>query len=342
MMPAAYSVFVEFVACGAVILLAGRQLSRYGDVIAEKTGLGGTWVGLVLLATVTSLPELVTGVSAVTLADEPELAVGNVLGACVINLAMIVLLDALFREESLYTRASRGHVLSAGFGTILIAFVGVNLLWSQRWAAPAIGHVGLYTPILAVVYIAALRTLFQYELDHRDEYVTEAAARYGDVTLRQALVRYGVAAAFVVAAGVWLPFIGERMADAMGWHESFVGSLFLALATTLPEIAVTVSALRLGAVNLAIGNLFGSNLFNIFILAIDDVVYLRGPLLEHVSPVHAISVLSAVVMTGVAIVAFFYRPRVRLFQTIGWASLVILMMYLFNAYTLFLYGTQGS
>ncbi|MFZ5557894.1 MAG: sodium:calcium antiporter [Pseudomonadota bacterium] len=336
-----YSVFLEFVICAAIILVAGWQLSRYGDVIAEKTGLGGTWIGLVLLATVTSLPELVTGISSVTLTDQPDLAVGNVLGACVINLALIVVLDALFREESLYTRASRGHVLSAGFGTILIAFVGVNLLWSQRWAAPAIGHVGLYTPILAVVYVAALRTLFQYELEHREEYVSESAARYPDVSLRQALVRYGVAAAFVVGAGIWLPFIGARMADTMGWHESFVGSLFLALATTLPEIAVTVSALRLGAVNLAIGNLFGSNLFNIFILAIDDVAYLRGPLLSHVSPVHAISVLSAVVMTGIAIVAFFYRPRARVFQTIGWASLVILMMYLFNAYTLFLYGTES-
>ncbi|HSO07349.1 MAG TPA: sodium:calcium antiporter [Pelomicrobium sp.] len=342
MMPAPYSVFVEFAVCGAVILTAGRQLSRYGDVIAEKTGLGGTWIGLVLLATVTSLPELVTGVTAVTVADQPDLAVGNVLGACVINLAMIVLLDALFREESLYTRASRGHVLSAGFGTILLAFVGVNLLWSQRWVEPAIGHVGLYTPIIAVVYVAGLRTLFRYELEHREDYVAESAARYPDVTLRQALTRYAVAAAFVVAAGVWLPFIGERMADAMGWHESFVGSLFLAFATTLPEITVTVAALRIGAINLAIGNLFGSNLFNIFILAIDDVAYLRGPLLAHVSPVHAVTILSAVVMTGMAIVAFFYRPKARLFKTIGWASLVILMMYLFNAYTLYLYGTEGS
>lgn len=335
-------VWIEFALCAALIAVTGRRLSLYGDVIAEKTGMGGTWIGLILLATVTSLPELITGASAVTLADQPDIAVGNVLGACIINLAVIVILDVLHRPEPIFARASRGHVLSAAFCVMLFGFVGVNLALAQRLNLPALGHVGLYSPVLAATYAVALRTVFAYERDNRAEYVEEVAARYPDLSLRQAAVGYAVAGAVVVAAGLWLPFIGERMADAMGWHASFVGSLFVAFATTLPELAVTLAALRLGAVDMAIGNLFGSNLFNIAILALDDVLYLKGPLLSHVSEVHTVSALSATVMTGVAIAGLFYRPRTRVFRTLGWASLAILVMYLLNSYVLYLHGTQGA
>ncbi|MGZ8160856.1 MAG: hypothetical protein ACXWT4_18925 [Methylobacter sp.] len=88
-----WPVFVEFAALALVIGGSGYFLSLYGDVIAEKTGLGGTWVGIALLATVTSLPELVTGISAVTYVNVPNIALGDALGSCVFNLLLIVLLD---------------------------------------------------------------------------------------------------------------------------------------------------------------------------------------------------------------------------------------------------------
>ncbi len=92
MLSPAVIAWLEFSLCAALIAVAGTKLSRYGDIIADKTGLGGAWIGLVLMATVTSLPELVTGVSAVALADAPDIAVGNVLGACIINLTIFLYL----------------------------------------------------------------------------------------------------------------------------------------------------------------------------------------------------------------------------------------------------------
>ncbi len=82
----------------------------------------------------------------------------------------------------------------------------------------------------------------------------------------------------MVGAGVWLPFVGADLADAMGWQRSFVGSLFVACATSVPELVVTIAALRFGAVNMAIANLLGSNLFDILILAVDDIFYRKGPI----------------------------------------------------------------
>jgi cation:H+ antiporter len=106
-------VWTQFVVCIAVIWAAGVHLSRSGDVIADKMGWSRNWVGLVLLATVTSLPELITGVSAVTLAHTPDVSLGDVLGSCVFNLSILIIVDGLHRHESLYTRASQGRVLSA-------------------------------------------------------------------------------------------------------------------------------------------------------------------------------------------------------------------------------------
>ena len=143
----------------------------------------------------------------------------------------------------------------------------------------------------------------------------------------------------VVAAGIWLPFAGTDLADAMGWDTTFVGSLFVAAATSLPELVVTIAAERIGALNMAIANLLGSNLFNMLVLGVDDIFYLRGPILWNVSPAHALSAASAVIMAGLVIVSLLYRPGKRLFRIIGWTSLGLFVVYIFNAYVVYLHGS---
>jgi cation:H+ antiporter len=331
-------IWLSLLASLAVIGVAGVRLSRNGDIIAEKSGLSRGWVGLIMLASVTSLPELVTGLSAVTVADVPDIAVGNILGACIFNLGFIVVLDFLYRKESIYTRARQGNVLAAGFGIVLISFAGFNLLLYRAGTMPSIGHVGLYTPVILLLYLLAMRTLYRYEQSQLTEFVEERAELYPQVSLRQAVRSYVVAALAVVAAGVWLPYIAADLADAMGWKQSFVGTLFVAAVTTAPEIVVTVSALRMGAVDLAIGNLFGSNLFNIAILAIDDLAYLPGPLFADVSISHVASAFSVIMMSGLAVVGLVLRPPSRVYRTVSWISLLLLAVYLLNTLFLYLYG----
>ncbi|HYE35452.1 sodium:calcium antiporter [Methylocaldum sp.] len=332
-----YSIWAEFAACLFLIGYAGTRLSVYGDVIADKTGLSGTWVGLVMLATATSLPELITGLSSVTLASAPNIAVGNVLGSCVLNLLTLVVVDFLHRKESIYRRASQGHILSAGFGVVMIGLVGFNVLLGQRngWA---IGHVGAYTPVIVLMYVIAVRAIFLYEKQQVIEFTEDVTDRYAGTSLRRAIAGYAWAAAIVVAAGVWMPFIATRLAVAMGWHTSFVGTLLVSAATTMPELMVTLGAVRLGALDMAIANLLGSNLFNIVIVAIDDLFYRPGPLLSQVSAIHGVSAMSAVIMTGLAIVGILYRPETRVLKTVGWISLGLFTVYLLNSTVLYLHS----
>ncbi|HQS81459.1 MAG TPA: sodium:calcium antiporter [Thiobacillus sp.] len=331
-------IWLSLLACLAVIGVAGVRLSRYGDIIAEKSGLSRGWVGLILLATVTSLPELVTGLSAVTLARVPDIAVGDILGSCVFNLLIIVVLDVLYRKESIYTRARQGNVLAAGYGIVLIGVGGFNLLLYRAGTMPSIGHVGLYTPVILLLYLLAMRTLYRYEQAQVSEYVEDRVELYPHVTLNKAVQGYAMAAAAVAAAGIWLPFIAKDLAEAMAWGQSFVGTLFVAAVTSAPEVVVTLAALRMGAVDLAIGNLFGSNLFNMAILAIDDLAYLPGPLLADVSISHAASAFSAMMMSGLAVVGLILRPASRVYRTVSWISLLLLVVYLLNTLFLYLYG----
>jgi cation:H+ antiporter len=332
------SIWLEFAACVALIGLAGPELCRSGDVIAEKTGMSGSWIGLVLLASVTSLPELVIGASAVTIADTPDIAIGDAFGSCVFNLTMLVVLDFLQRGESVYRRARLGHVVSAGFGVVLIGYAGMSLLLHGRGLGLAIGHIGSYTLVILFLYALAMRAVFTYEREHREEFAEELAERYPTMTLRRAVLRYALGAVVIVGAGIWLPFIAERIAEIMGWQTTFVGTLFVAGATSLPELVVTVFAVRIGALDMAIANLLGSNLFDMAIVAIDDLLYVKGPILSEVSPIHGVSAMSAVVMTGIVIVGLLYRPRRRVIRTVGWVSLGLFVMYLLNSYMLYLHG----
>jgi cation:H+ antiporter len=335
-MPATLVPWLEFALCAALIGMAGPLLTHYGDVIARLTGLSRTWIGLALLATATSLPELFTGISSVTVAAAPNIAVGDVLGSCVFNLVMLVLLDELSRGEPMYRRIDQGHVLTAGFGVILIGAAGAFLLLSQSALNVQFLHISGFTPFIIVLYFVAMRAAFVYE--RRAPRPPQIIKEERDITLRTALLRYAAAAAIVVAAGTWLPFIGHDLAEVMGWRESFVGTLFIAGATSVPELVVAVSALRLGAVDMAIGNLLGSNLFDILILAIDDIFYRKGPLLASVSPAHAITAFAAVIMSGIFVVAMLYKPETRVRGTIGWVSISLLLVYLFAAYAIYLHG----
>lgn len=337
-MSASVAVWIEFAICVALIGVAGTRLSRYGDIIAEKTGMGGTWIGLILLASVTSLPELVTGLSAVTIADVPNIAIGDALGSCVFNLSILIMLDFLYRSEPVYTRASQGHVLSAAFGIILLGLVGFSLMLAEQQTKWSLGHVGIYTPIIVMVYLLAMRTLFRYEKRQMAQLVEQRVEHYPDITLRHAARGYALAALVVLAAGIWLPFTGDRIAETMGWHKSFVGTLFVAFATSVPELVVTVAALRIGALDMAIGNVLGSNLFDILIVALDDLFFFKGPILGYVSPMHVVTVISAMGMSGIVIVGLYYRPPGRLLGTVGWVSLFLLGIFLLNSYVLYTHG----
>jgi cation:H+ antiporter len=320
-------------ALGALVIAgAGWALVGAAEVIAVRTGLGRAFLGMILVATITSLPELSTGVSAVAIAKSPDIAVGDIVGSCVFNLLLFTLADITSPRVAFYGRLSPTHNLTAAFGMILLGVLALTIL-APETSRFAIGHVGLYSVLLALLYCGAARLL--YAVSVRGAPASEEPEPQAGLSLRSAVMRCAAAGGAVMIAGVLLAVSANRIAAETGLSASFVGVLFVGAATSLPEVATTLAAVRLRAFDLAAGNLLGSNLFNMVILVIDDIAYVNGPLLASTATALATPAVVAIVMTAVIVAALNFVKRTKPHPVDIWAGVSLGALYLFNAWLLF-------
>ena len=313
---------LEFIVATAVILAAGSQLSYYSDVIAEKTRLGRVLVGLILLASITSLPELVTGVSSVLTHDLPEIAVGDVLGSCMFNLLIIVMLDR-FSRAPILNEVRKSQKIASMFAIVLLLLITVALV-AGDWF-PSIMWFGVYSVVIVPAWLIFILTVHRAEVQSVANDLPTYPEPFADITSGRAFSMFSFYAVVIVVVAAYLPVLGEEIAQLTGLGQTFVGTMFVALSTSLPEVAVSVAALRIGASDLAIGNLLGSNLFNLVILALDDFFFTRGPILAEVSMNHAIASVGAASMTVVVLLAITFGsgPKSGSLSPASWAILAI-------------------
>jgi len=331
-------IWLKFLFCLGVILFAGTRLARYGDAIAKKTGLGGIWVGLVLLAAITSIPELVTGVSSAALVKLPDLAVGTLFGSCMFNLAILALLDILHRRTPVLSEVRRRHIASAGVGILLIAVAAVSIFAGERLSGLGLGWVGVPSIIILVLYLVSVWGMFRFERSQPVQRVEAASPQYAEISMRSVYFRFTLAAIAVIGAGIWLSFIGDEIGQTYAWDASFVGSLFLAISSSMPELVVSIAALRLGAIDMAVADILGSNMFNIAIIFLIDLSFSRGAILSSVSGAHLTTAIVAVVMTLLVIIGLRFQQKSKTFIVISWYALILIGLYIFGAYALFVSG----
>ena len=315
--------WLQLAGLAAIILIAANFLTKSADIIAFKTGLGRAFIGVVLLATATSLPELGTGVSSVALVGTPDLAAGDAFGSNVFNLLIIGLLDLFWRRGPILTTVGSASKVVAFLGIILIALAGAAVLIHSGNEILSNWYLSPVSLVMLVVFFVAMYVTYRVEnsvensqeldqeLEQGHEYA-EQGHEYASARLHRSVVGYLVAASFVVGAAIWLAETGDRLAVEMGWEASFVGTQFLAFSTSLPELAASFAAIRLRAPELAITAVLGSNIFNMgFILFMDDVAFTEGVFWSAISNVHAITAAVAILMTLVVIIGMIKRVRAR-------------------------------
>lgn len=324
-------VWLKLVICVLVIFFAGQKVAKYGDVIARRTGIGQVWMGVIAISLITSLPELFTGISAVTLVDAPDLAIGDLIGANVFNLFNLALLDIFHRGGSIMAVASQAHRLTGWFSLALAVIVGVFIFISSQYSTLSLGWIGWYTPIILIVYIVAVRQIFHYEKKHLA--MEEPSPYTAEISLKRTYLYFGIAAVFIIGAGIWLATIGEEISRVTGWGHSFVGSLFLAFTTTLPEITVSFAAMRIGAVDMAVANMIGSNLFNLTIIPVIDLIYGKEPILAQVSESHLFTAGAVILMSLLFLAGLRFKPA-RYFR-LSWFNVTLIILFLVSVYLSF-------
>jgi cation:H+ antiporter len=332
-------IWLYFTICVVLVLFFGAQLSKYGDVIGEKTGLSGLWVGLLLLAIITSLPEIITGISAVTIVggrEGADLALGTIFGSNALNLFILAILDVASRQGPLFAvvLSRSGHILSALLGIFLIAFAGIIIFLSAEIWDGAIGRLGVYGLVLVAMYVVGSRVIFKsVRLPSLEKDLIHE--KYKRVTKRKAYMGFAVSAVAIVGAGTWLALLGDQIVTLTGWGASFVGSLLLAITTSLPELVVAIYALRIGAPDMAIADVLGSNMFNIGVgVFCYDIFSSEGPIFSLVSKSHIFTACIVVLMTFVVVLGLVARPRRRLWRA-SWYALALAAAYFGAGYAIF-------
>jgi cation:H+ antiporter len=329
--------WIQFAVCAGLVVFVGTILSRYADILAEKTGLGRSWVGAILLAGATSLPELATGISAVSVVGDVNLAAGGILGSCLFNLLLLALLDAISGRTPLLKRAEISQVLAAGLSGVLLTGVMVAIYVTQTLRLPAIGWVGMPTLLIIAGYFISVRIISFFEKRRVVEVLEQQAAvyQYDSIPLWRAVVVFVGAAAAIGALGLWLAALGADITVATGLGASFVGAIFLAITTSLPEVVASLAALRMGAVDLAVSNIFGSNIFNIAALAIYDLAYLRGDMWRELDAIHGFAAVAAALMTALAIVGLVYQAAKKPRWLVSWDAIFIALAYAGSVYVVY-------
>lgn len=316
----------QFVLAAAAIVFAGTFLTRAADTIAEQTCWGRLLVGGLFLAGATSLPELSVDVSAIR-QGMPNLAVGDLMGSSLFNLLILAVLDLSHRSQRrMFSNTAAAHALSATMTSTLYVLAAMGILFGRQLGSWSLGGLGIGTAAILTAYLLGIRLVFY---DQRAAVIAieekqETPLRNGKA-LRRAALTYLASAVAILIAAPFLSSVAGRIADLSGLGSTFFGTTAVALCTSLPEMVTSYAAVRMGAFDLALGNIFGSNSFNMLLLVPLDLVQ-PGPLLTIVSATHAFTALATVLITAVAVMGQLYHMERRRFLIEPDAALIVILV----------------
>lgn len=325
-----------FMAAGALVWLAGSRLARYADAFAEKTGIGRVAVGMILLGSVTSLPEITIATTS-TLQGAPMLSITDVLGSAALNVVILAIADATFRRGALTSVQGSGRVMLQGvLGIVVMALsIGAYVAGDVLFLG-----IGVWSWLMLSVYLLSVAILTSAknveawkpaDPPKKQQQVHDEAEEW---SLTRLGLRTGLAAVGILVAGVVLAQTGTALAEQTGLGLSFFGAVFLAVTTSLPEITMTTTLARRGQYEMAISGIFGTNLFNVTIIVLVDALHPGGPVLPEVGQAASVGALIGIVLTSIYLVGLIER-RDRAFLRMGYDSIAVLLTYAAGLFVLY-------
>lgn len=262
-----YIVFILYLFAAAILAFVSNKLADYVDLLDKKTNISGAFIGGVILAAVTSLPELITSISAIFIVKEPSLILGNVLGSNVFNLCIFGGATFLAVRSFAKCKVGKAHV-----ATIICTLVAYALLGIVFWVGTgetALGQipvVNLNVVSLAILVVYGISFKFLSSDDSTNEEEDTSP-----LTVKQIVIRFSLMAIALVTMSVIVTLLTDVLAERWNLDASLAGALFLGVATSLPELVSSITLIRHRNFNAMVGNVVGSNMFNLTIFSIADI-----------------------------------------------------------------------
>jgi len=328
---------VLFAAAGTIVWFAGTRLARYADAFAEKTGIGRVALGMILLGSVTSLPEITIATTS-TLQGTPLLSITDVLGSAALNVVILAIADASFGRGALTSIQGSARVMLQGVLGIIIMALSIGAYVAGD--VLLIG-IGVWSWLMLAVYVGAVLLLTQarqgeaWRPKNPDRHREQIEQDVEQWTLGRLSVLIALAAGGILVAGVTLAQTGAALAEQSGLGLSFFGAVFLAVTTSLPEVSMTVELARRRQYEMAISGIFGTNIFNVTIIVLVDALHSGGPVLPEVGRPASVGALLGIVLTSIYLVGLIER-RDRVFLRMGYDSIAVFLTYAAGLVVLYL------
>lgn len=256
-------ILVLYVLSGAALVFFSIKCADYVDLLDKKTNLSGAFIGGVILAAVTSLPELVTSISAIYVVGNEELIIGNVLGSNLFNLCIFGSMTALSVKAFAKTTIGKSHLVTILCTVAADILVGVTLI--TGWGRIPVINVNAASLIILVIYFISLKFLSSDDAENDEEDTSP-------LTVKQIVVRFVLMAMGLVTMSIVVTFFTDKLQEKLNLGASIAGALFLGIVTSLPELTSSITLVRHKNFNAMVGNVLGSNMFNFTIFSIADFI----------------------------------------------------------------------
>jgi len=321
-----------FAGAAAIVWWAGMRLPAYAAAIEARTGMGQAFAGMVVLGGITTLPELATAGSAAAIGSG-KLAVNNAFGSVAFNLVLLAVGDAVSGRRALTSIIARPATLMQGvLGMVLLAVAAAAAASTDT---PFLGA-GLWTWSLFAATMAALWIASRYErqpawnVTEQPPPVEPSGILELEFGLPILLLRTGGLAMLILIGGITLASSGDEISIRSGIDAGLVGFMLIALATSLPELSTVVGSVKRGHYELAFGDIFGANLFNIALLLVVDLLQPGPPVMIQMDSFEVVAALLGVVLTGFYVIGLLER-RDRSLWRMGYDAIAVIAAYILGA-----------
>lgn len=323
--------FIGFFLAAGIIAWSGTKLAMYADRLADRTGLGEAMTGTVFLGFVTALPGLTAAITA-ALQGHPALAISSAVGGIAIQTAFLAFADITYSKANLeHAAASVANMIQTIILIILLIFVLAGL------SGPNVS-IGRVHPVTTLLFLAALGGFGLVYRASREpmwnpKITTSTVKDVPDYLNKKAnllklVLGFLAVAVLVILAGAMVAHTAGDISEKTGLSETLAGGLLAGIATSLPELVTTVSAVRRRALTLAVGDIVGGNIFDVLFICAADIAYIKGSLFHAavVGKRETFLTVMAVLLNSILLLGMLIRQR-RGPGNIGFESVLMLVIY---------------